>query len=260
MSPDTEDVPHTDSAGIPWQGRSFEPNPNRDDDGSADPALLAALEDFHAGTGDRVAVVQAYRTARVLIPLIAHAGEHGSGGHGMSGHKTQELSIVSVAAPDGRQVLPVFTSTQTMTAWDPRARPIPADGVRTAVAAVSDSSELIVIDPGAATEFVVRRPALWALAQGEPWTPSFMHPEVYRGMHESIGTELAVIDLTLAAGDSGSALAEPELVVTLDLVSGLDRSERDAVLARLARRWAADDRVAELVDSLTVKLRRASTD
>ena len=31
----------------------------------------------------------------------------------------------------------------------------------------------------------------------------------------------------------------------------------DAVLSRLARRWAADDRIAVLVDSLTVKLVRA---
>ena len=38
---------------------------------------------------------------------------------------------------------------------------------------------------------------------------------------------------------------------------GLDQSELDAVLERLARRWAADHRVAVLVDSLTVKIVRA---
>ena len=34
-------------------------------------------------------------------------------------------------------------------------------------------------------------------------------------------------------------------------------SDEDAVLQRLASRWAADDRVVVLVDSLTVQLRRA---
>jgi hypothetical protein len=41
-------------------------------------------------------------------------------------------------------------------------------------------------------------------------------------------------------------------------VDGLDREVLDAVLARLAQRWAADDRIAVLVDSLTVKLRRSA--
>jgi ABC-type Mn2+/Zn2+ transport system ATPase subunit len=52
-------------------------------------------------------------------------------------------------------------------------------------------------------------------------------------------------------------LGGPELIVRLHLADGLDQSQLDAVLARLARRWAADDRVAVLVDSLAVKLVRS---
>lgn len=59
---------HGDSAGVPWEGRSFESNPHASDDGSADPALLAALLRFRAGEGSQVDVVDAFRTARVLIP------------------------------------------------------------------------------------------------------------------------------------------------------------------------------------------------
>jgi hypothetical protein len=44
--------------------------------------------------------------------------------------------------------------------------------------------------------------------------------------------------------------------VVLELVDGLGRDQLDAVLARLAARWAADDRIAVLVDSLSVKLVR----
>ena len=43
----------------------------------------------------------------------------------------------------------------------------------------------------------------------------------------------------------------------LELIHGLEQAELDAVLARLAKRWAADHRIAVLVDSLTVKLVRA---
>ena len=246
-----------DSAGVPWQGRSFEPNSHAGDDGSADPALLAALEAFAAGAGDAVAVVDAYRAARLLIPLVAEAGDLGVAPSGHIVDKTQELSIVTVAAPDGRRVLPVFTSVAALAAWDATARPVPADGVRTALSAAADDTDLIVIDPGSATEFVLRRPAVWAIGQGVPWEPAWRSPEVYAGLQESVGGELGVIDLTVADGDPTGRLRGPELVVGLHLVDGLEKPALDAILQRLATRWAADDRVAVLVDSLTVKLLRA---
>jgi hypothetical protein len=264
MSPDTD--PHDagdahghggDSAGVPWEGRSFHANPHSADDGSADPALLAALLSFRAGTGSQREVVDAYRTARLLIPLVADKGDHGIGPHGLEVDKTQELSIVTVAAPDGRRVLPVFSSVDAMKRWDAAARPVPADGVRTALSAAADDTDLIVVDPGSETEFVIRRPAVWAIGQGHPWEPSFLSPEVVAGLHESIGGELSVIDLAVEPGDPGARLRGPELVVRLQLMDGLEKTELDAVLGRLAKRWAADDRIAVLVDSLTVKLVRA---
>ncbi|WP_345752835.1 SseB family protein [Microbacterium rhizophilus] len=250
---DGED-PAADSAGVPWEGRHFEANPHSGDDGSADPALLAALTAFHAGGGDQVAVIDALRHARVLIPLVAEKGDEGVGAHGLPVDKTQELSIVTVAAPDGRKVLPVFSSVAALGRWDPVARPIPVEAVRAALAASSEQTDLMVLDPTSETEFVVRRPAVWAVAQGEPWEPSFVSPDVFLGLQESIAGELAVLDLGVEPGDPTGRLRGPELVVRLTLMSGLDRAELDAVLARLARRWSADDRVATLVDSLSVRL------
>lgn len=246
----------SDSAGVPWEGRHFEANPHASDDGSADPALLAALTAFRAGSGDQVAVVDALRHARVLIPLVAEKGDEGIGAHGLRVDKTQELSIVTVAAPDGRKVLPVFSSVEALGRWDPKARPIPVEAVRAALAASAEQTDLIVLDPTSDTEFVVRRPAVWAIAQGQPWVPSFADPDVFLGLQESIAGELAVIDLELEQGDPDARLRGPELIVRLRLMSGLDRGELDAVLARLARRWSTDDRVATLVDSLSVKLDR----
>lgn len=274
MSPDTDgpdDGPHghgphghglhgagADSAGLPWEGRSFSPNPHSGDDGSADPALLAALLAFRAAEGDARAVVDAYREARLLIPLVAEKGDHGIGAHGLEVDKTQELSIVTVAAPDGRKVLPVFTSVTALQTWDATARPVPADGRRTALAAASEDTELIVVDPGSETEFVIRRPAVWAIAQGEAWESAHTSPTVFTGLQQSISGELAVIDLAVEPGDPTGRLRGPELVVHLQLMSGLEQDELDAVLARIARRWASDDRIAVLVDSLTVKLHRSA--
>lgn len=254
-----DDAAATDSAGAPWAGRRFEPNPFSGDDGSADEALADALRRFHAGGVSPVAVIEAYRGARLLIPLVAEKGDEGIGVHGLPVDKTQELSIVTVAAPDGRRVLPVFSSVATMTAWDPAARPVPADGRRTATAAVQDQTDLIVLDPGSATEFVIRRPAVWAIAQDTAWEPSHLSPDVFAGFQESIGGELAVLDLALADADPRALGRGPELLVEVELMPGLDRAELDVVLQRLARRWAADDRIAVLVDSLTVRLRRART-
>lgn len=265
MSPDTDPHGHArhghddraDSAGVPWEGRSFHANAHSGDDGSADPALLAALLAFRDRTGGQAAVVDAYRSARLLIPLVAEKGDEGVGTHGLTVDKTQELSIVTVAAPDGRRVLPVFTSVEAMGRWDASARPVPADGVRTAVAASSDDTDLIVVDPGSPTEFVIRRPAVWAIGQGLPWEPSAESPEVFAGLQQSVGGELAVLDLSVEAGDPDARLRGPELVVRLELIHGLEKDELDAVLSRLAARWAADNRIAVLVDSLTVKLVRA---
>jgi hypothetical protein len=58
----------------------------------------------------------------------------------------------------------------------------------------------------------------------------------------------------LASGDPLARLAGPELVIRLRLAAGLTQSELDAVLARLAKRWAAEDAIATRVDSLAVQI------
>jgi hypothetical protein len=260
----------TDSAGVPWAGRSFAPNPHAADDGRAPQALAEALAAFRDGDGGQADVVAAFGGSRLLIPLLAELGDPstgsgGSGGsteigdHGLAIEKSQELSIVTVEGPDGRRVLPVFASVEAMSRWNPVARPVPADGVRVALAAVDDGTDLVVLDPGSPTEFVLRRPALWALAQSRSWHPSFESAEVRMAFARSVSTELAVLGFELEAGDPDARLAGPELIVELSLVAGLERSELDIVLGRLAQRWAADDAIATGVDSLKVRLRAAPT-
>ena len=243
-----------DSAGQPWAGREFRENADADDDGSASPPLLEALRRFRAREIGEEGVVDAVRDSRLLVPLITELGEAGTSAAGVTIDKSQELSIITVAGPDGRNVLPIFTSAAAMAAWNPAARPVPSDAVRVALAAAQENTDLVVLDPTGPTEFVIRRPALWAVAQSQPWTPSYASRTVADAFARSIGSELSVLSVMLSAGDPGGRLAGPELVVRLELVDGLTQAELDATLARLAARWAADDAIATGVDSLRVQL------
>ena len=246
----------SDSAGRPWADRTFghHDQAHASDDGSAPLELIDVLDRFRNGAASHGDVVDVVRGARFLIPLVAEAGGVEEGEHGLRVEKTQELSIVSVAGPDGRNVLPVFSSVQAMGRWNPTARPVPADGTRVALAAASEGTELVVIDPGSDTEFAVRRPAVWSIAQGEPWTSAAVDPAVYAAFDASIATELGVISVQVRDGDPTARLQGPEVQVVLELVSGLTRTELDQILERLARRWAADEMIATRVDSLAVKL------
>ncbi|TFD92631.1 SseB family protein [Cryobacterium lactosi] len=254
--------PGADSAGQPWAGRSLDDTVFADDDGLPPPALIAALARFRARELGEEGVIDVLRSARLLIPLVTALGADEApagttdpvGAHGLRVDKTQELSIITVAGPDGRPVLPVFSSATAMRAWNANARPVPADAARVALAAAQENTDLVVLDPTAETEFVVRRPALWAIAQSAAWTPSYASRQVAAAFEESITTELAALSVSLTAGDPEARLAGPELIVRLELVDGLSRADLDATLARLAARWAADDVIATGVDSLRVQL------
>lgn len=154
---------HADSAGESWAGRSFEPNPHAGDDGRVDPAVGEAIR-----AHDVRALVEALRTARLLVPLLAEAGTVGRTASGRIVEKTQELAIVKVAGPGGRPTLPVFTSVETMRAWDPVARPVPADARLVALSAGRDGDD-VVLDPGSDHVLPLSYSMLAAIATGEPW-------------------------------------------------------------------------------------------
>lgn len=254
----------SDSAGVPWQGRHFEHSASSDDDGSAPERLVEAIRRFRARECGEAEVVDAVRESRLLVPLVARLGPSdespsdaspsGEGGHGAHGDKSAELSIVTVSGPDGRNVLPVFSSVAAMGRWNPAARPVPADAVRVALAAASEATELVVLDATSQTEFVIRRPALWAIAQSTPWTPSYLDEHLLREFLAAAEPEPAVASVLLAPGDPDARLAGPELVVHLGLVPGLARDELDSLLERLQRRWSESVPIASRVDSLRIRL------
>lgn len=254
MSP-PPDAGREDSAGVPFTGRRFHENPGAGDDGTAPPRVIEAIRRFRMREVGAPDVVAALHEARLLVPLVAVRGDEGVGAHGQLVDKTQELSIVTVEGPDGRAVLPAFTSAAAMRAWDPSARPIPIEAPRVALAAASEGTPLVVVDPGSETEFAVRRPALRALATGESWTPSFDDPDVLTAFQVAASDGDGVRAVAVGPGDPDARLAGPELLVMVTLRPGLDESGLGALVGELQRRWSADPVIAERVDSIGVRVR-----
>lgn len=273
-----------DSAGFPWAGRVFDHHGTEfaDDDGSTPPGVAEAIAALRAAaraaraaseraggaSGLHPALTQvaerhadavlACSRARFLVPLIAQAGDYGLTPEGRTVEKTQELSIVTVSAPDGRSVLPVFTSVATLQAWNPAARPIPVPGPQVALAAAQEKTDLIIVDPGnAETEFGIRRPALEAFALGQRVLPAWSDASVMDAFELSATAETVVRGVVLVPGDIEARLVAPELTVELQLDAGLDRDALDTVLGRLQQLWASDPVLTDRVDSLQLRVRAA---
>lgn len=245
---------HADSAGIPFDGRRFHANPTAGDDGSADARLVEAVQRFRSRELGVREVLAALGSARLLVPLVTDRGQDGTGPHGQLVDKTQELALVTVAGPDGRTVLPAFSSVDAMRTWNPVARPIPVTASRAALAAAADELGAIVLDPGSPTEFAVRRTAFQALATGAPFDPCFADERVLEAFLAASAGEPSVRAVQLAPGDPDARLSGAELLVHLALDGGLDRAELDAVLARLAAAWAASPVILDRVDSIALRL------
>lgn len=266
-----------DSAGFPWEGRTFDHHGTAfaADDGASPAMLTEAVASVRAAAGraeewgsgqpgaDPLALANAISDAvvalsgcRLLVPLLAEAGDVGLTPEGRTVEKTQELSIVTVAAPDGRRVMPVFSSVETMRRWNREARPIPVPGPQAAIAAAQEGTDLIIVDPGTPErEFGVRRTQLEAMALGRRVPPAWADPEVLLAFRASLADEPRAIGVRLAPADPEARLLAPETEVILSLRPGLDREELRSLLEPLQGRWAASEVIADRVDSLRVVIR-----
>ncbi|MHA7284340.1 SseB family protein [Arthrobacter sp. TMS2-4] len=266
----------TDSAGQPWAGRDLTGPENPlhafdDDDGAADPGLVASLAGLlgsagRPGDAER-AVFGALTTARVFIPIVARLSEQAEAATGLHADKEAEMALVTLAAPDGRKALPVFSSTAALARWHREARPVAAYASRAALAAAAEDAQLMVLDPGADLTFVLRRPAMWSLAQQVPWTPSYEDPVLASLVEKAAGQEKDILAVGLrpaggvltrtATGSIASGGGPgPELRMDLQLRPGLSpEGVRDAVASfrgKLLELTGFVDRV----DSLDIKLTR----
>lgn len=245
---------HADSAGQPWAGRQFDANRFSGDSGEAPERLIEALARFRAGELDKATVLDALREARLLVPLVAHAGETGIDEHGRVIDKTQELSLVSVEGPDGRTVLPAFSSTAAMASWKSDARPIPVDARRVALAAASEGTPIVVLDPTSPTEFALRRAMIRSVAEGTKWIPAWEDPAVLNAVAGSTVGVSEIRSVEITDGDPAARLAGPEIVVVLGLEPGLAQEAVAAILTRVQAGWQSNEIIADRIDSLAIKL------
>jgi hypothetical protein len=246
-----------DSAGVPWAGRAFEANPFADDDGSARPELIQAIETFQSST-DAAAVFAEFAKSRVLIPLVASLGESGEGAHGQTVDKSADLAVINVQTPDGQTGLPVFSSVAAMSKWNPIARPVPSDAVRVALAAASEGNTRIILDPGSETEFVFRRPAIESLAKQEQWLSPHLDEQLIVEFGKAAASEPQIAGLEVHSGDPQYRLNGPELIVRLHVLAGLNAHQLQELVERVTAAWATSEIIARYVDSMKLEIKQAS--
>lgn len=245
---------HTDSAGVPWEGRTFQPNPHAGDNGETPADVSEALGAWRDGTGTYSALIAAFATNRFLIPLVAHAGDDFDADNPVMEDKIQELSVVTVAGPNGEKVIPVFTSAAAMKTWNAEARPIPIDARRVALAAASEHTDRIVVNPGT-DSVVIRRPAVWAMAQGVDYLAPWESAE-FRAKTRALLADVEHLDeVTLSAGDPRSTGDGSDVSLSLTIVAELDPETVRAVIDEVQARVSGSELFTSQVDALTLTLR-----
>ncbi|MFD5058423.1 SseB family protein [Streptomyces sp. NPDC058394] len=215
-----------------------------DDDGTADPALTAALA---AWAEDRTAigpVLEALKGARLLVPVVAVLGEVEEDEAGLRREKTSDMAVPTLQAGD-RRALPAFTSTASLARWDPQARPVAVPLHQAVQAAAHEKADTVVLDLAGPVAFELTGSALLALAEGRTSADPLDDPAVTSAVREAVAAEPAVIRAHLVPGRAGGTLA---------LVLAPDASPADAA-RRVAESLAADEVLrARLVRGLDLAL------
>lgn len=232
----------TDSAGQSWHERQLVSTGFDTDDGMADPALLAALDDA-SPTG----LMAAVSAARLLVAVVAVRSGEARASDGLTQDTSVDMALVVLTGPDDVRALPVFSSVAALTSWNRHARPVPVTAARAGQAAVAEGCAELVLDPGAPTQRTLRASMVWALAQQRPWQPAHEDPHVDRSVADALGGEPEVTAYDLSDGlpsDSGV------LRVGLVLRSGLEPEQVRALVTRVGERLATDGELRARVDGL----------
>lgn len=238
--------PH-DSAGVPWGGRELSGTGFDHDTGAADPGLEAALHD----PSDELALMAAVTGARLMVPIVAEPVELDESS-ALTAEKQTDMAAVTLVAPDGQRALPVFTSLNSLSAWDASARPVPVTATRAAQAAVSERCDVMVIDVSGPRTAVLRPSMVWALAQQRAWLPAHEDEAVARAVAAAVQPEAAVRGHELGPGrPAGQGI----LAIVLDLEPGLAAADVEAIATRVGERLATDGELRARVDGLAFSIR-----
>ncbi|MDQ6715435.1 MAG: SseB family protein [Actinomycetota bacterium] len=233
----------------PWAGRTLSIGGFDGDTGEADPELLATLATHasSAGADNDVVLMRRVAVARLIVAIVPAPGDVESV-DGLPAERSADMAVVTLTGPDGRRALPVFTSTASLAAWDPAARPVPVTAARAAQAAVSEQCDVLVVDVGTPDGAELRTSMVWALAQAREWLPAHADPFVAAAVDRAIASEPAVTSHRVEEGEPPGAGV---LRIVLLLVPGLDATEVEALVTRVGELLATDGELRARVDGLS---------
>ena len=199
----------------------------RDDDGSADAAVAAALTRYGTGEGSEHAALAALAASRLLVPVVAVLAEAGQDG----AEKSSEMALPTLIGQDGRPAIIAFTSVASLARWRADARPMPAEAGRVWQSAVAEQAA-VVVDVAGPVPFVVEGARLNALAAGQQPPQPDEDPDV----RAAIGAVLAAEPLVAGArlGPPVAAQEDMDLHVQLLLAPG-----GEGAIQRVAERISA---------------------
>jgi hypothetical protein len=203
-----------------------------DDDGSADPALTAALAAWAADRSTEPALIEALHTARLLVPVVAVLGEAETGQDGLRREKSSDMAVPTIQAPDGRRALPAFTSTAALARWRPDARPVAVPLRQALQALAQEQADTLLIDLAGPVTYELTGAALRTAARGPGNGAPLADPAVRAALLAAVAAEPGVVRAHLMpATDSDGVLG-------LVLAPGADVERTGQALAAAL---AADD-------------------
>jgi hypothetical protein len=248
---------HADSSGVPWEGRAFQPNPHAGDTGETPADVAEHLTAWRAGTGSFTDLVAAFGGSRFLIPLVTHAGDDFDVDNPVMEDKVQELSVITVAGPSGETVIPAFTSVAAMSAWNPEARPIPIEAQRVALAAASEQTDRIVVNPGT-DSIVLRRPVVWSIAQGNSYSAPWESTEFVTKTRSLLAGIDNLLEIRVEPGDSKATGDGPDVTLMLGPTDGLDVEQVQTLVDEVQRRVLSNEMFINQIDALALSLSKRS--
>ncbi|NQU36637.1 MAG: SseB family protein, partial [Actinobacteria bacterium] len=156
------------------------------DEGSVDPAVLAALRGFADQSVRRRELLEVLADSRVFVPVTAVLDSSDIDEQGHKVEKDSHMATVSMQTADGRRGLLAFTSIAAFNEWDAESRPVPARMRQAAAAAIDEGADALVIDVANQHRTALTSPELTALANGESLNPAAANPVIAHAISAAI--------------------------------------------------------------------------
>lgn len=199
---------------------------NAGDDGSAPPDLLMALE-----SGGTAEVIESLREARLFVGVVALLVSTDDSG----AEKESEMAL-AVLEHEGAQVLPAFTSLDSLQRWRADARPVAVVAEAAGLQVIADGMAGLLIDAADAHPCLLTPGEVRALVLGYPWVPFHEDAAVLAALERAVAAESAAATAWMEPGRDVDAM------ITV-LIPDLPIEQARPIAERIAEGVAADDQV-----------------